>query len=81
MKTFLLPAALVSAVGCAQLKEVQQVDMVEAKVVRIDTVYRYPEHLKQLTWQDRDEIQYVSFVSIYNEIYKIGSSVYVMRRK
>lgn len=81
MKTILLPFALIAAVGCANIKETQQVDMVQAKVIKIDTVFRYPEHMKQLTWKDIDDIQYISFVSIYNETYKIGSSLYVMRKK
>lgn len=81
MKTILLPFALIAAVGCANLKETQQVDMVQAKVIKIDTVYRYPEHLKQLTWKDNDDIRYISYVSIYNEMYAIGSSMYVMRKR
>jgi hypothetical protein len=81
MKTFLLPFALIAAVGCANLRETQQVDMVQAKVIKIDTVYRYPDHLKQITWKDNDDIQYVSFVSIYNETYRVGTSVFVMRKR
>ena len=81
MKTILLPFALIAAVGCANLKETQQVDMVQAKVIKIDTVYTYPEHLKQLTWKDNDDIRYISYVSIYNEMYAIGSSMYVMRKR
>ena len=81
MKTILLPLALIAAAGCASLKETQQVDMVQAKVIKIDTVYRYPEHMKQLTWKDNDDIRYISYVSIYNEMYAIGSSMYVMRKR
>lgn len=82
MKTiFLLLFAVIAAAGCANLRQVQQVDMVQAKVVRIDTVYRYPEHVKQITWKDSDDIQYVSYVSIYNQVYAIGSSMFVMRRR
>lgn len=81
MKTFLLPLALIAAAGCANLRETQQVDMVTARVVRIDTVFRYPDHMKQLTWKDNDDIQYVSYVSMFNEVYSIGSSMYVMRRR
>ena len=81
MKTILLPLALIAAAGCASLKETQQVDMVQAKVIKIDNVYRYPEHLKQLTWKDNDDIRYISYVSIYNEMYAIGSSMYVMRKR
>jgi hypothetical protein len=81
MKTTLLLLAVITAVGCSNLKQVQQVDMVQAKVIRIDTVFRYPEHVKQLTWKDTDDIQYISYVSIYNEVYGIGSSMYVMRKR
>ena len=81
MKTILLPFALIAAVGCANLRETQQVDMVTARVVRIDTVFRYPDHMKQLTWKDNDDIQYISYVSMHNEMYAIGSSMYVMRKR
>ncbi len=81
MKTILLPLVLIAAAGCASLRETQQVDMVTAKVIRIDTVFRYPDRLKQLTWKDNDDIQYVSYVSMYNEMYSVGSSMYVMRKR
>ena len=81
MKTILLPLVLIAAAGCTSLRETQQVDMVTAKVIRIDTVFRYPDHLKQLTWKDNDDIQYVSYVSMYNEMYYVGSSMYVMRKR
>ena len=81
MKTILLPLVLIAAAGCTSLRETQQVDMVTAKVIRIDTVFRYPDRLKQLTWKDNDDIQYVSYVSMYNEMYSVGSSMYVMRKR
>lgn len=81
MKTFLVPVALVAAAGCANLRQIQQVSMVQAKVIRIDTIYRQPGNLKQLTWRDNDEMQYVSYVSIYNEQYEVGSSVYIMKKR
>jgi hypothetical protein len=81
MKTTLLLLAVVAAVGCTNLRQVQQVDMVYARVVKIDTIFRYPKHIKQLTWQDTDDIQYISFVPINNGNYEIGSSIYVMRKR
>lgn len=81
MKTILLLVALVAIVGCANLRQAQQVEMVEARVVKIDTIFRYPKHMKQLTWQDRDDIRYITYVSMYNEIFAVGSSMYVMRQR
>lgn len=81
MKTILLSFVLVVAIGCSNLREVQQVDMVEARVIRIDTVFRHPDHLKKLTWQDRDEVRYVSFVALYNNQYPVGSRMLVMKKR
>ena len=82
MKTILVALALLAAIGCTNsYREIQQVDMVKAELVKIDTIWRHPERVKQLTWKDNDDIRYISYVSIYNEVYAIGSSMYVMRRR
>jgi hypothetical protein len=82
MKTILAALALWVVVGCSSsFREVQEVDMVRAELVKIDTIWRHPERVKQLTWKDSDDIHYVSFVSIHNENYDIGSSMYVMRKR
>ena len=82
MKTTLVAVALLALIGCTNsFREIQQADMVKAQVVKIDTIWRYPERVKQLTWKDTDEIKYITYVSIYNELYAIGSSMYVMRKR
>lgn len=82
MKTTLVAIALLAVIGCTNsFREIQQVDMVKAELVKIDTIFRHPEKVKQLTWKDSDDIQYISYVSIYNEVYGIGSSMYVMRKR
>ena len=81
MKTILIAMSLLATVGCANMHEVQQVDMVIAKVVRIDTVFRGPDSRKAVTWKDQDEIQYLTYVSLDNDVYKIGSIMYVMRKR
>ena len=82
MKTTLVALALLALIGCTNsFREIQQADMVKAQVVKIDTIWRYPERVKQLTWKDTDEIKYITYVSIYNELYAIGSSMYVMRKR
>ena len=81
MRTILIPVAMVAAIGCVNLREAQQVDMVQARVMRIDTVYRHPAPLKQLTWKDNHEIEYISYVSLRNNTFTVGSSMYVMRKR
>jgi hypothetical protein len=82
MKTILVVLALWATIGCASsYREIQQADMVKVQVIKIDTIFRHPEKVKQLTWKDTDDIQYITYVSIYNELYSIGSSMYVMRKR
>lgn len=82
MKTILVVLALWASIGCTSAyREIQEVDMVKAQLVRIDTVWRHPERIKQLTWKDIDDIQYISYVPLRNEVYTVGSSMYVMRKR
>ena len=82
MKTTLVALAMLAAIGCTHsFREIQQADMVKAEVVKIDTIWRHPERVKQLTWKDTDSIRYITYVSIYNEMYSVGSSMYVIRKR
>jgi len=81
MKTILTAMILLATAGCANLRQAQQVSMIKAEVIRVDTLYRYPGNIKQLTWRDTDNMEYISFVSIYNQEYSLGSNMYVMRRR
>ena len=82
MKTTVVALALLALFGCTNsFREIQQADMVKAQVVKIDTIWRHPERVKQLTWKDSDDIRYITYVSIYNELYAVGSSMYVMRKR
>jgi len=82
MKTTLIVLALWATIGCSSAyREIQEVDMVKARLVRIDTIWRHPEKIKQLTWKDSDDIQYISYVSLQNELYSVGTSMFVMRKR
>ena len=82
MKTTLIVLVLWASIGCnSAYREIQEVDMVKARLVRIDTIWRHPERVKQLTWKDSDDIQYISYVSLQNEVYTVGTSMYVMRKR
>jgi hypothetical protein len=79
MKTILAAIGLVAVIGCNTGKEIQ-VEMVQAELIRIDTVFRQPNERKQLTWRDQDNIEYISFVSM-NHTYPLGISMIVMRAR
>ena len=81
MKTILAALILLATAGCANLRQVQQVSMVKAEIIRIDTLYRLPDNIQQITWKDKDDMQYISFVSIYNKDYAVGSSMLVMKKR
>ena len=80
MKAILIFLTIWAITGCGGLKEIQ-VDMVRARIIKLDTVYRYPEYVKQVTWKDQDNLQYVSFINIHDQTYAVGSTMLLLRRK
>ena len=67
--------------ACGTSKEIE-VDFVSAELVKIDTVYRYPNNYQQvLTWRSSESnVQYVSFTPLTN-VYSVGSRMLVMVRR
>ena len=81
MKIILVALALWATIGCARYRELQQIDMVQVHVVKIDTIWRHPDRVKALTWKDSKGIEYISFVSLGNEAYPIGTNMFVMKKR
>ena len=81
MKTTLAALALWATIGCTSYRELQQIDMVHVHVVRIDTVWRHPDRVKLVTWKGSDDVEYVSYVSLSNEAYPIGTNMVVMKKR
>ena len=83
MKTLLVALIItgaVAAAGCASTRDIQ-VEMVNAELVKIDTVYRQSsQEQQQLTWRDRNNVEYTSYVSI-NQHYPIGMTMVVLRQR
>jgi hypothetical protein len=75
---FLVMAILVA---CGTSREIE-VDFVSAELIKIDTVYRYPNHYQQLlTWRSAESnLQYVSYTPLSN-VYSVGSRMLVMVRR
>ena len=81
MKALLGIMGMALVFACGTAKEIE-VDFVNAELVKIDTVYRYPNTYQQvLTWRSADNnVQYVSYTSIYNT-YALGSRMVVMVKR
>ncbi|HLG39635.1 MAG TPA: hypothetical protein VI461_08200 [Chitinophagaceae bacterium] len=78
MKTILAAVVFVIMAGCKSSKEIN-VELVSAQLVRIDTIYRSSDNPKQqLTWRDKDSIEYVSIVSMASS-YPLGAIVSMLR--
>ena len=68
-KVLALVAALV-CIACASPKAVQ-VSVVQAELVKVDTVYRLNGNVQLLTWRSKSNIEFVSYAGI-QEHYLIG---------
>lgn len=79
MKTILALTLLAVTAGCYTAREIE-VEMVQAELVKIDTINRSTDSKKMLTWRDQDNIDYVSYAGMY-ENYTLGLRLLVMRRR
>ena len=80
MKTILISAVLVAVCSCVAHREVQ-VQMVNARLVKVDTVYRFnTDPQKQLTWKDENEVEYITFASLGNS-YPLGTKMMVLVKR
>lgn len=66
---------LVSSFGSCIAEQEIQGEMVNAELVKIDTVYRYPSQQQLLTWRSAQRnVEYVTYASI-NSRYTLGSRI------
>ena len=80
MKTILLVAIVIALFSCSAPKELQA-EMVNAQLVKIDTVFRYADTPKQLlTWRDDNRIDYVTYVPL-NNYFTVGSRMVVLVKR
>lgn len=79
MKAGLLLTGVVALAGCFSSRDIQ-VDVVNAELVRIDTVYRYPEYKKVLVWKTPSNVEYLSFAAM-KDVYTVGSKLPVLVRR
>jgi uncharacterized protein YcfL len=81
MKTVLVVfVVLLVVIGCRSTREIN-VEMVSAQLIKIDTVFRGSNEPKQqLTWRDKDDIEYVSLVSM-SRLYPLGLTMNLLRQR
>lgn len=79
MKITVLIILALPFIACQSSKEVQA-DFVNAKLEKIDTVYRYQQSEKILKWRVGNNVRFVSFVGL-NEQYAIGTIYKVLLTK
>jgi hypothetical protein len=79
MKTILFFVIAVLLVSCAPGKEVQ-IHTVAVQLVKIDTIYRFPNKELLLTWLSEEGTHYISFEE-YNNPYVVGTKFLVMVKR
>ena len=80
MKTIIFSAMIIIALlSCRPGKDIQ-VEFVTAKLIKIDTVQRFNEYEKVLTWQANDNTRYISYLPMKKRVF-VGMEFLVMRRR
>ena len=79
MKTIIVAMIIIAVVGCSAGREIQ-VEFVRAELIKIDTVQRYTEYEKMLTWQDNNNVRYICYLPMKKQVF-VGMEFLVMRRR
>jgi len=79
MKTIIVAMIVIAVLGCRTGRDIQ-VEFVTAKLIKIDTVQRFTEYEKVLTWQDTDNVRYTCFLPMKKHV-TVGMEMLVMRRR
>lgn len=79
MKTIIVAMIIIAVLGCRTGKDIQ-VEFVMAKLIKIDTIQRFTEYEKVLTWEDTDKIRYTCYLPMKKKV-TVGMEMLVMRRR
>ena len=75
MKTVLVACAALMISACVSRKSLQ-VSVVQAELVKIDTLYRNTGYIQLLTWRSPEQMEFVSYAGI-KEYYPVGAKMSV----
>ena len=76
MKTLLPLLSMLVLAGCFAEKKIEA-DMVNVQLVKIDTLYRFPNAQLALTWLSDKNVSYVTYEPL-SKNFKVGSTMKVM---
>jgi hypothetical protein len=79
MKTVLVLLTCVAMFSCAFQRNVE-VEVVDAQLIKIDTIARGEMQEQQLTWKDNLNLEYISYVPIERN-YTVGVRMQMLRRR
>ena len=80
MKKLLVIALAAVFTGCFSTRESIQANLVDAELIRVDTVERYVNTYQQLlTWRTSDHMEYASYVPMGRK-YIVGTRMAVLIR-
>jgi hypothetical protein len=79
MKKVMILIVAGGCVGCSVHKDLEVV-FTNAELVKIDTLYRYPDRIKQLTWKDENNTEFISMVKMQDQ-YNVGLRMRVLRQR
>lgn len=79
-KLFVIAIAAITFTSCFSTREGIQANLVDAELIKIDTVERYVNTYQQLlTWKTSDHFEYVSYVPMGRK-YTVGTRMAVLIR-
>ena len=79
MKAIIVAMVIIAVFGCSAGRDIQ-VEFITAKLIKIDTVQKFDQYEKLLTWEDNHNIRYISYVPMKNRV-TVGIQMLVMRRR
>lgn len=75
MKTLVVACAALCFTACVSERSLQ-VSVVQAELVKVDTLYRNSKYVQLFTWRSPERMQFVSYAGI-KEYYPVGAKMAV----
>lgn len=75
MKTVFVASAALLFTACVSERSLQ-VSVVQAELVKVDTLFRNSEYVQLLTWRSPERMKFVSYAGI-KEYYPVGARMAV----
>jgi hypothetical protein len=80
MKSMMAPAVLVFLMASCRMGEEIQVQVMDVKLVEIDTLERVDHPVQRLVWITPDNMRYITVADL-NENYSVGTQMKVLTKR